>query len=204
MISIKYLKEFIEKDYDATDVAYLQCQGMFEAYIKRLLFISLRLHGIQYQYAREIITDTSQHMKMSQVIGYSINRMLKEKGGGRRYEDLRKSDKRLEGLQGCVIKFCRPVRNKIAHGAKQNLNPELLTLCSKITQEFVRRIEYNLKKHAGLSALDTPGEWGAERSMTNNSYNDDLRGALGFAKDKRRITIEDVQSHLKQHRIKLQ
>lgn len=158
MISLKELKRLTYDEFQATDAEYLKVQSYFEGYLKRLLFISLRLNGIKYSNCQEIVTNAKQNLNLTDQLEVSFSALI-----GHSYSQIKFDDPELDLLQVCILRYCRPIRNKISHGADYKIQEDILRICTWATQEFVKKIESHLHQQRKLSAFDKPREWGAKK-----------------------------------------
>jgi hypothetical protein len=197
MIGVKHIRELTTDSYLPTDQNYLLVQSKFEGYIKRLLFIALRKNGLQYKLSQELISSAPYNLTLTKQLELAFKELT-----GISYSERKKSDKKLQILEGCMLGYVRPIRNKIAHGADHNLNIRLLDLCMKITQEYVRTIDSHLKLIAGCSAFDKPKDWGAQRVEKNDGLPKRLKDKFGF-KDIKKFSVEKIEKDLVKGGIKL-
>lgn len=197
MIGVKHLKDFISTKYEPTDQNYLLVQSNFEGYLKRLLFIALRKNGLQYKYSQELMSYASNQLLLSEQTNLIFSELC-----GTSYSFIKKKDKKLEELERCIFNYVRPVRNTLAHGADHKLNPDLLNLCIKITQEYVKTIEYHLCLISGNSAFDEPKKWGAKRINKKSVLSTHLKKTFKF-RDVKKFDAVKIKTELSKEGINL-
>jgi hypothetical protein len=197
MIGIKHIKELVDNNFEPTNQNYLLVQSYFEAYLKRLLFIALRKNGLQYSYANELLTHASNTLSLSEQTNLVFHELCAVS-----YSELKDKDKKLKELEKCIFNYVRPVRNKLAHGADHRISLDIIDLCIKITQEYVKNIENHLYMITGASAFDEPRKWGAKRVSINAGISKKLKSKFKF-KDANKFTVDEIKIALESKGIKL-
>jgi len=155
MISLKRFKEVFNSSKISDDY-FLNLHFLTEAYFKRLLMIGLRINGVDYKTAKSTIEALKGGSKnLLKVVKKFISEYCNI--------NIRKEYSDYERLRHFYINFSVELRNGRVHGNIDSIkNEEYLKLLICIDKLFIKKFEEILKKEKGLSAFNTPREWGAK------------------------------------------
>jgi hypothetical protein len=150
-----------------------------EAYIKRILFISLRLNEVKYEESRKIIEST--YLNTANLIEKVL--FLIDQSGNKQQKvvnELKERYKDFFTLKELLLKFSSKYRNWLAHGTIDELkNPELINYLCHVNKSFFNEFEILLKHEYGHSAFDMPRDWGAKRGKDEDIEESAKRIGLG-------------------------
>jgi len=165
MISLSRLKDNLlssqESVFQSND--FLMLHRFVEAYLKRVLLIGLRLHGVQYEASKKIIEGT--YLNTSSLINKCM--LLLSASGTKQAEIenvLKSQYPDFIELRKLFLDFTSKYRNVLAHGLIDEIKDnELLDTLCVANKRFVSCFESVLKNEFGHSAFETPTDWGASR-----------------------------------------
>jgi len=156
MISLKRFKEVFNSSKISDDY-FLNLHFLTEAYFKRLLMIWFRREGLDYKTAKSTI-------EALKVGSYNLVKTVEKLILNSDKDDIGKKYSDYERLRDFYLNYSAKWRNKRAHGSEDIIkNDEFLKLLICIDKLFIKKFEEILKKEKGLSAFNTPREWGAKR-----------------------------------------
>ena len=152
MITLKEAKRTFSLD-TVSDSHFLKVHYYSEGYLKRLLFIGLRLNGVQYKTAQQIIV--KYHEPLGNMIEQAWNQV------GLSCVTIRK-DNRYKMIEDYFLHFSAKFRNYRVHGIYDKLNDdELLRILIAIDRNYIYTCEAIIERNGKPSAFSTPGSWGA-------------------------------------------
>jgi len=196
MIALKQLKsELSSKKSNITSSDFFNLHRFLEAYIKRVLLISLRINGVKYEESTNIVEKT--YVNTAALIDKVF--FLLDQTGRKQQDvisDLKNTYKDFFVLCELVIKFSAKYRNKLAHGSINELrNPELLNILHHVNTSFFIEFENILKQEYGHSAFEEPRAWGAKRGVNEDISKSAKRLELGKILDEP-LTLTMVKNKL--------
>lgn len=196
MIAFKHLRQImVRKDSKYTSHDFLNIHRYTEAYIKRVLFIGLRLNGVRYKESENIINAT--FIPTAGLIEKSL--VLLSKSDERHSEVIKKLRLQYSAffdLSDLLVKFSSKYRNWLAHGLIDELkDEELIDYLCYVNRVFVKLFEEFLKAEYGHSAFEKPSEWGATNGFKERIEDTAKRLSLGKVLNKP-LTIEVVKKRL--------
>lgn len=200
MISVSKLKKIVnsrKKNFSTDDFLYVH--RFTEGYLKRITFIALRLHDIQFKTAQELADFVYIGGIFSQ-----IKKVFELLPGNHTLESISKKHKEFAVFQELFTQYTSSLRNRLLHGGIGNLkDEEVLRYASLIDKRFIIEFEKVLKTEWGHSAFETPREWGAKR-ITTKKDKIELAKKLKLGKLKPvNWRLEDVKKKLKKNNIDL-
>lgn len=156
-----YLREVQELisnyQYQFVDSEIVLTEQAVEAYFMRLILIGLRLKGVSYKQAQEIIMNN--YVKTETALSVALNLINKDNAQA----VLEKES--IKTISTLFMKFSRPYRNKLEHSGVGGItDTEIIRTCININTAFIREMEYQITNEMGHSAFAEPKEWGARRS----------------------------------------
>lgn len=158
LISLKHCEDTLN-DATITDKQALDIHICVEGYFKRLFFIGLRLHEVQYVTAQQV---------MQRYWSRSLKELMKKAWdvSGIGYDGATKYSGYLE-VERFVTTFSAHYRNQRVHGSQDEITDQrLLAAIIGVDKEIVRVSEQICEVTVGCSAFDKPGRWGAGRGRT--------------------------------------
>lgn len=200
MISVSKLKEitYLEQENFSTE-EFLLIHRFVEGYLKRITFIALRLHDVQYQTSLELANFAYIGGVFSQ-----IKKVFELLPGNHTLNSISEKHNDFKVFQELFTKYTSSLRNRLLHGGIGKLrDEEVLRYAALIDQRFIKEFEKVLKEEWNASAFDTPKAWGAKRITTSeNKIEVAKRLKLGKVKvvDWR---LEDVKAKLEENGISL-
>ena len=180
MISLANIKLKLSSIEDTNDSAeFLEIHRNIEAYIKRVLLISLRLNGIKYKESTTIVEST--YLNTANLIEKVLFLLDSSELNQRQVlMKLREKYNKFFVLKELVLKFTSKYRNRLAHGTISELkDQELISCLCFVNKLFYREFESMLNIEYGKSAFDKPCEWGAENGMDEEIDSSAKRLGLG-------------------------
>lgn len=200
MISVSKLKKIVnsrERNFSTND--FLQIHRFTEGYLKRITFIALRLHGIQFKTAQELADFVYIGGIFSQ-----IKKIFELLPGDHTLVSISKKHKDFQIFQELFTQYTASLRNRLLHGGIGNLkDEEVLRYASLIDKNFILEFEKVLQAEWGHSAFETPKEWGAKRiTVPEDKIVLAKRLKLGKLKSID-MRLEDVKKRLKKNNIEL-
>jgi hypothetical protein len=162
LISPSRLKEVFTKPPSVLDSDYFfkTCVHL-EGYVKRVMFIGLRLRGVQYSNGEKVVDST--YIQTANLIEKVL--WLIDKSGSKQGDVVGKLKIKHHDffiIKETVLKFSAPYRNRLAHGTIAKLHDqEMIDYLCHVTTSFIDAFELLLKSEHGQSAYDKPGDWGA-------------------------------------------
>jgi hypothetical protein len=196
MISLKKIKSDLSSrkvNYDSPE--FFDIHRSIEAYIKRILLISLRIKGIKYKESTVIVERT--YISTADLIEKVL--FLLDQSSSKQAEvvgELKKRYKDFFVLKELLLKFSSKFRNLLAHGTIGELkDPELIRYLCHVNKSFYQEFENLLKKEYGHSAFDKPGDWGAKRGVDEEIEKSAKRLRLGKILNQP-LSLETVKNKL--------
>jgi len=168
MINLQNLKNLISKNpkHPTTD-DFIEIHKGLEGYLRRSLFIGLRLNGVKYETSVDVI-------KMS----YLNNRDLLKKTielitqGTKTLVDFENHNPDLKELENLLFDFTSIYRNRVVHGVYDRINDQTeLRYCYYIDKFFIEEFESTLISLGFKSAFNKPKDWGAKRTISSELFN---------------------------------
>lgn len=196
MISLKQLQSGLSSrkvNYNSSE--FFDVHRYIEAYVKRVLLISLRLNDIKYKEATTIVEST--YLNTAKLIEQVL--FLLDRSSTKQIQviaNLKKKYKDFFELKELVLKFSSKYRNWLAHGTIDELkDPELVRYLCHVNKSFFKEFENLLKNEYGHSAFDKPGDWGAKRGLTETIEKSANRVGLGKILDQP-LSLQVVKNRL--------
>ncbi|MDR3046077.1 MAG: hypothetical protein LBU51_00485 [Bacteroidales bacterium] len=153
MVVLENCKKLLSKK-SKTDTYFLDLHFCLEALIKRLLFIGLRLNGVQYKDAQNFLARYDpMGLKKSlnkawELIGISLQEL--------------ECYPNYQVLYKLVFEFTSQYRNARVHDKKNKYdNKDLLELLITIDKRFIDEIRKILKEKKNADIFDKPKQFGA-------------------------------------------
>jgi len=198
MIPLEKLKAqlTITKTCGFTTAEFLDIHRYMEGYLKRVLFIGLRLKGVQYKNAEFIVSKIQ--LDIATAIGKSWF-FLDQSGSknGAFIKALESKHPDLFILKEVFITFCSRYRNQVAHGLIGQISgQDAIDLLCHVNLSFYKAIEAMLQAEFSCSAFDTPTLWGASRSLNEGHATTIARLSLGKYLSKAPQRVCDVKTAL--------
>jgi len=170
MINLNKLKEKLLSNQTSgfQSDEFLLLHRYSEAYLKRVLLIGLRLHGVQYESSKKIVENT--YLTTKALIPKCMVLLMRD---GTRQADIEKMLSSeypdFMDLQKLFLEFTSKYRNILAHGLIDEIKDEELlnTLCAT-NKRFIQCFERVLQNKFGHSAFDPPKNWGAGRGQVED------------------------------------
>ncbi len=134
-----------------------------ERYFNRLYLIALRLKGLNYNQATEVVK--GQLNEVNQIFAVTMTTLLGEK----RYEEFIRNHGSIQGMKRLFENYSVPKRNRLMHGKAGSFGDKAIKLCIMINVNYMREVEKYLKKEFGHSVFDSPKDWGAKTIRTTLS-----------------------------------
>ncbi len=127
MISLKQIKsDLSSRKVNCSSAEFFNIHRNIEAYIKRILLISLRINGVKYKEATTIVESTYINTAnlIEKVLFLLDQSQLKQQ---QVISKMKKKYKDFFVLKELLLKFCSKYRNWLAHGTIGELkDPELI------------------------------------------------------------------------------
>lgn len=180
MISLKQIKsDLSSRKVNCSSAEFFNIHRNIEAYIKRILLISLRINGVKYKDATTIVESTYINTAnlIEKVLFLLDQSQLKQQ---QVISEMKKKYKDFFVLKELLLKFSSKYRNWLAHGTIGELkDPELIRYLCHVNKSFFREFENLLQREYGNSAFDKPGDWGAKRGKDEEIEKSAKRLGLG-------------------------
>jgi len=159
LYAIKTLKETINKNINS-DKYFLDLHFTLEGYLRRLIFIGLRLNDVRYKTAQLAIK------KYHEGLNALIDKI---------WELLKFDEKEINSfgnyskLKNYVINITSKYRNYRTHGIYDVItDKELFKNLILVDKNFICEIEKFLNEKKHLSCFDQPNKWGPPQKSKNN------------------------------------
>ncbi|MEZ8719054.1 hypothetical protein AB6D81_24095 [Vibrio splendidus] len=151
------------KDVEYTSQSFFKTHTHLEAYVKRVLLISLRLKGVQYDNSVKIVEST--YINTASLIDKVLALLdSTNKKQADVLADLKIKYPEFFTCKSLVLDFSSIYRNRLAHGTISELkDTELIKLLCMTNYAFYQSFEKLLASEYSHSALEKPGVWGAKR-----------------------------------------
>ncbi len=156
-MDLKYIKAMIYDPPETNTDYFMKSYRTCESYFNRIVFIGLRLKGVQYGQAVKIIRTTYMPVKVSLRKGLDLIDTKKSEGIVQK-EAVRDSF-------NLFIGFSVPHRNLVSHGVLTEINErKTLGLLIELNIKMLKEIEFEIGRTFNHSVLDPPKKWGAGKS----------------------------------------
>ena len=180
MISTSQLKNELSISSARNDGRFFfQTYTHLEGYVKRVMLIGLRLHGVRYDNAIKVVDST--YINTANLIEKVL--FLIDRSGKNQTQvlgDLKTRFPEFFILKNVLMDFSAVYRNRLAHGTISELkDQEIIDLLCHVNQSFFQSFEELLHSNYGRSAFDTPSDWGAVRGSMEAIENTVNRLKLG-------------------------
>lgn len=167
MIGVKNLQSVFEsKSGNITTIDFINIHRGVEAYLRRLLFIGLRLNGVQYKTASEVVCmsySNNRDLIKNTIKLISLNTIA--------LEDLEEQNSDFKALLQLFFEFTSVYRNRVFHGVEGEIYDSLtLQYCYLIDKSLIVEFELSLQYFGFKSAFETPKAWGASRSVNPEKF----------------------------------
>lgn len=137
-----------------------------EGYIRRLLFVGLRINGVKYETSLEVIN--MSYLNNRELLKKTIELLTKNTKTLTDFESKNNDFKELENL---FFDFTSIYRNRVIHGIFEKISDQIvLKHCYYIDMYFIIEFESTLKSLGYKSAFDQPNVWGALRSTSSETF----------------------------------
>ena len=180
MISLKQIKtDLSSRKVSYSSEEFFNIHRNIEAYIKRILLISLRINGIKYKEATIIVEST--YINTANLIEKVLFLLDQSQSKQQKViSEMKKKHNDFFVLKELLLKFSAKYRNWLAHGTIGELkDPELIRYLCHVDKSFFKEFEALLKSEYGNSAFDKPGDWGAKRGKDEEIEKSAKRLGLG-------------------------
>lgn len=151
---------------------FLEIHSVLEAYFRRLLYISLRLHGENDKYSRKLAALCK--LNSMEVLPKAINLISQKKQTAsmqtKNFTALENDHNKLKVLFNYFIKFSSRHRNKYLHGANNTIDSNTLKILYCVEKNLLIEIEQTLSIEYHKTCINTPTEWGAPRVITPTNH----------------------------------
>ena len=166
-----------------------------EAYIKRILLISLRINGVKYKESTVLVERTYLNTaKLIETVLFLLDQS--EDNQNMVISKLKKKHRDFFVLKELLLKFSSKYRNWLAHGAIIELkDTNLINHLCHVNKSFFKEFESLLKTEYGHSAFNKPGDWGAKRGLDEEIEKSAKRLGLGKILDQP-LTLQIVKNRL--------
>lgn len=153
----KVIELISEYQYQLVDSEIVLTEQAVETYFMRLILIGLRLKGVSYKQAQEIIMN--KFVKTDTALDVALNLIDNRKA------PIVLEKESIKTISSLFMKFSRPYRNKLEHSGVGGItDTEIIRTCININTAFIREMDYQITSEMGHSAFVEPKEWGARRS----------------------------------------
>jgi hypothetical protein len=172
MVNLKNLKNLVESNpSNITTTDFVNLHVGIESYLKRLLFIGLRLNGVQYKTATEVVSMTN--LQNRQLIKKTIKLISQNK---KTLTDFENHNTDFKVILDLFFEFTSVYRNRVVHGVDEIIyDNTILRYCYFIDKCLIREFEMTLISHGFNSAFDTPKTWGASRSKNTENFDEIIK-----------------------------
>jgi len=167
-MDLKLIKAILYSPPEITTYYFMKSYRACESYFNRIVFIGLRLKGIQYSQAEKIIRTTFMPIRDSLRKGLSL---IDEQKGKKIIQQ-----EAVQNSFNLFLGFSAPYRNLVSHGVLTEISDQrTLELLIELNIKMLKEIEHEIGKTFNLSILDEPQKWGARKSkkvFTENEINE--------------------------------
>lgn len=196
MISMSQIKSGLaSRRVDYISSEFFDIHRYTEAYIKRILFIGLRLNSVKYEESTIIVKRT--YLNTANLIEKVLFMIDQTDDNQRKVIDrLKQKYEDFFILKDLLLEFSSKYRNWLAHGEISELkDAELINLLCYVNKSFFKEFENLLKSEYKHSAFDKPGDWGAKRGIEEGIEKTAHRLGLGKILDQP-LTLQVVKNRL--------
>ena len=171
-MGIQDIKKIVElTPNNVTTDNFINIHKATESYIRRLFLIGLRVNGVSYKVALQVIKGSYLNNKV--LIEKTIKLITK---GTKEISDFENSNNDLKILKELFFEFTSIYRNRVIHGIYKTVNDQtILNHCYYINKYFIIEFEQTLLLLHYKSAYDTPSDWGAIRDTSTESFDQVVR-----------------------------
>jgi hypothetical protein len=168
MINLQNLKSLISSNpQNVTTEDFIKIHKGVEGYIRRLLFIGLRLNCVKYNTSLEVIK--MSYLNNRDLLTKTIELISNKTKTLTDFENMNYDFKELINL---FFGFTAIYRNRILHGVDENIHDQtVLKHCYYIDKYIIVEFEDTLKSLDYKSAFDKPKDWGAKTIVSNETFN---------------------------------
>lgn len=175
-MDLKHIKTMINNPPEFNTDYFMRSYRTCESYFKRIVFIGLRLKGVQYNQAERIIRTT--FMPVRDILRKGLELLDKNKSE----QIIEKAA--VQNSFNLFLKFSVPYRNLVSHGVLTEIDDQkTLRLLIELNIKMIKEIEHEVGKTFNRSILDEPKKWGARKS--NKIFAEDEIRALKLGHDAR-------------------
>lgn len=178
MISLQKLKVLKTlSPVSPTSDEFIKIHKGVEGYMRRLLFIGIRLNNVKYSTALEVIN--LSYLNNPELIKKCIVLVSCTRHN---ITDFETQNPDLKVLLDLFFTFTSIYRNRLVHGIYEKIdNQELLKHCYYIDKYLITEFETTLYQLGYKSAFDSPTEWGATKIQSYETFDQVItRLKLGF------------------------
>ncbi len=189
MLALKQCKKILNKN-EISDEYFLELHFCIEGCIKRLLFIGLRLNGVEYKTARESIDKYYKPFYKMLEQAFSLT--------GFDYQKDLCEYKNYKEIEEFFLGFSTKYRNYRVHGVMDKIsskNNELLKTLIRLDKLFIKTINDFIAEKKGITIFDEPKKWGAKKG-TINSLEEVFGSILNAGVTKRKYSKDEVDKFL--------
>ena len=172
MINLNNLRNLISQNpLNLTTDDFIKIHKSFEGYIRRLLLIGLRLNGVKYETAQDVVK--MSYLNNRDLIKITIELITKKT---KSLNDFETHNFDLKELLELFFDFTTIYRNLVIHGVYESINDAIiLKHCYFIDKFLIEEFESTLNSLNYKSAFDKPSEWGAPRTTSNETIEQVIR-----------------------------
>jgi len=187
MVQLRKCKEVFEQN-EISDQYFLNLHFYVEGFLKRLLFIGLRLSDVQYKAAQDAITKYHEPLPLMIQKAFILSG-FDYKNGLCKFKDYKK-------IEEYFIGFSSKYRNYRVHGILDTLkDEELIEMLITIDKLYISIIVEFIKSNNKPSVFDKPKDWGAKVAK-KKSMEDIFDNILKVKMKKQKYNKEDVKKWL--------
>jgi hypothetical protein len=168
MINLQNLQNLVAANPPViTTDDFIKIHKGVEGYIRRLLFIGLRLNGVKYETASEVIN--MSYLNNRELLKKTVELVTRNTNTLTGFENHNSDFKEIINL---FFDFTSIYRNRVIHGVYENINDQtILKHCYYIDKYLIEEFEYTLNSLGYNSAFDQPNAWGAIRATGTETFN---------------------------------
>ena len=164
-MDLKLIKVIIHSPPEINTFYFMKSYRTCESYFNRIVFIGLRLKGIQYNQAEKIIRTT--YIPVRDALRKGLDLLDAKKS----VQIIQKEA--VQGSFNLFLNFSVPYRNLVSHGVISEINDhKTLEVLIELNIKMIKEIEHEVGKTFNRSFLDEPKKWGARKSNRIFSENE--------------------------------
>lgn len=146
---------------EISDNYFLKQHFYMEGYLKRLLFIGLRLNSVQYKMAQDVIAAYHEPLEKMIERAWSLS--------GFDYKHDVSNYGNYKSLEIYFVKFTAKYRNYRVHGVYDKIkDDELLELLITINFRYFNICNSYINSKGRPSVFNEPKDWGAKKGLQEN------------------------------------